>query len=119
MVYPHYGWIIYAWYPERWWKEDIAEDHIHECTDEMLEDFLWKSQDLMIHLFPKPNDHDLNSYICWNGMLHVSHVVWFLVHNKLCINCPFFSQFQDTPSVHIIMFMSLERSTVGIREKYV
>ena len=58
LEYPHYAWIIYAWYPERWWLEEIAGEHITECSDKELEDFLLKSRALEIHLFPEADDFD-------------------------------------------------------------
>ena len=55
-LYPHYGWILYGWYPERWWTEEVAGEHIDECTDRELEVFLRNSRSLIIHLQPEPDD---------------------------------------------------------------
>ena len=57
-MYPNYGWIIYAWYPDQWWTEKIAGDHLDECTDEELEEFLGKSRVVMLHIAPEPDDFD-------------------------------------------------------------
>ena len=59
MVYPHYGWILYAWYPDKWWTEEIAGEPLDECTDKELEEFLWQARPLTIHLLPEPDDHDI------------------------------------------------------------
>ena len=58
LVYPHYAWIIYAWYPERWWLEEIAGEHIDECSDEELQNFMLKSRAIEIHIFPEADDLD-------------------------------------------------------------
>ena len=47
-IYPHYGWIVFGWYPDRWWTEEVAGEHIDDCTDEELETFMGKSRMLMI-----------------------------------------------------------------------
>ena len=61
MVYPHYGWIIYSFYPERWWREEVAKEHLDECTDEELEDFLHDSRALIIHVLPEPDKTDIDT----------------------------------------------------------
>ena len=61
LVYPHYGWIMFGWYPENWWKEEVAGEHIDECTDDQLEEFLRKARPLIIHFIPEPDDHDLTT----------------------------------------------------------
>ena len=58
MIYPHYAWIIYDWYPEKWWTEEVDKHHLKECTDEELEEFLQQSRALSINLFPEPDDLD-------------------------------------------------------------
>lgn len=58
LVYPHYAWIIYAWYPEGWWREDMANETLEGCPDEVLEDFLIQSRAQMIHILPEPDDID-------------------------------------------------------------
>ena len=60
-VYPHYGWIMFGWYPDRWWTEEVASEHIDHCTDEELEAFLRNSRSLVIHLFPEPDNYDLKT----------------------------------------------------------
>jgi gamma-aminobutyric acid type B receptor len=55
-VYPHYAWIIYSFYPDKWWTEEVAKEHLEECSDQELEDFLLKSHALIIHLVPEPDD---------------------------------------------------------------
>ena len=59
MVYPHYGWILFAWYPDNWWTEDIAGEPLDECTDKELKEFLRQVRPLNIHSFPEPDDHDI------------------------------------------------------------
>ena len=58
IVYPHYGWIIFGWYSERWWTEEVARERI-DCTDEELESFLGKARPLLIQLLPEPDDYNL------------------------------------------------------------
>ena len=58
LVYPHYAWIIYSFYPDKWWTEEVAKEHLEECSDQKLEDFLLKSHALIIQLLPEP--YDLN-----------------------------------------------------------
>ena len=60
-VYPHYGWITFGWYPDRWWTEEVVGEHIDECTDEELEDFLRRSRPLVIHLIPEPDDYNFKT----------------------------------------------------------
>ena len=43
-------------YPERWWTEEVAGEHIDECTDKELEVFLRNSRSLIIYLQPEPDD---------------------------------------------------------------
>ena len=56
LVYPHYAWILYSFYPDKWWTEEVAKEHLEECSDQELEDFLLKSHALIIHLVPEPDD---------------------------------------------------------------
>ena len=58
LFYPHYAWLIYDWYPERWWTEEVANETIEGCSDEMLEAFLIHSRALLIHVLPEPDDID-------------------------------------------------------------
>ena len=37
----------------------MAKEHIDECTDEELEEFLKKAQPVLINLVPEPDDYDL------------------------------------------------------------
>ena len=60
-MYPHYAWIIYSFYPERWWREEVAKEHLDECTDEELEDFLHDSRALIIHVLPEPDKKDIDT----------------------------------------------------------
>jgi hypothetical protein len=55
--YPDYGWILYGWYPDRWWTEEVAQSP-SECTDQELENFLRKSRALVIQLLPEPDDYN-------------------------------------------------------------
>ena len=67
LVYPHYGWIIYGWYPDKWWTEEVAGEHLDECTDQQLEEFLRMSQALFIDNIPEPDNYDLPTvagYVC-------------------------------------------------------
>ena len=71
-MYPHYGWITFGWYPDRWWTEEVAGEHIDECTDEELEEFLRRSRPLVIHLIPEPDDYDLETdagIVSWQNFM--------------------------------------------------
>ena len=57
-MYPHYAWIIYSWYEERWWTEEIAKEHV-DCTDEDMQLFLVRARPLLIQILPEPDDFDL------------------------------------------------------------
>ena len=61
LVYPHYGWIMFSWYPKRWWTEEVAGEHIDECTDEETEQFLIRAQPLLISLASEPDDFDVQT----------------------------------------------------------
>ena len=37
----------------------MVGDHLEECTDEELEDFLQRSRALVLHLLPEPDDYAL------------------------------------------------------------
>ena len=56
--YPHYAWIIFDWYPERWWTEEVANETIDGCSDKVLEAFLIQSRALLIHIGPEADDND-------------------------------------------------------------
>ena len=56
LVYPHYAWIIYSFHPDKWWTEEVAKEHLEECSDQKLEEFLLKSHALLIHFIPEPDD---------------------------------------------------------------
>ena len=48
---------MFGWYPDKWWTEEVAGEHIDECSDEELETFLKKSQSLIIDILPEPDDY--------------------------------------------------------------
>ena len=60
-MYPHYGWIMFPWYPKKWWTEEVAGEHIDGCTDEEMEQFLIRAQPLLISLVSEPDDSDLQT----------------------------------------------------------
>ena len=47
---------MYSFYPDKWWTEEVAKEHLEECSDQELEEFLLKSKALIIHLVPEPDD---------------------------------------------------------------
>ena len=55
LVYPGYAWMIYAWYPEKWWEHG---EPLEGCSNDMLEDFLIKSRAHVINILPEADDHD-------------------------------------------------------------
>ena len=58
LVYPHYAWIMYNFYPHKWWTEEVAEEHLEECPDQKLENFLLQSHALLVQLTTVPYDRD-------------------------------------------------------------
>ena len=48
-----------AEYPDKWWTEEVAGEHLDACTDKELEDFIRKSRAISIHILPEPDDYDL------------------------------------------------------------
>ena len=55
LYYPAYVWIVFGWYEEGWWLQDIANDNnTLNCTDEVLEDFLKRT--LIIGRLPRADD---------------------------------------------------------------
>ena len=79
-MYPHYGWIMYTWYPERWWTEEVAGEHIDECSDEEMEEFLVRAQPLLINLVPEPDDYNLQTvagFVSLSRTLWPSFMMWF------------------------------------------
>ena len=60
-VYPHYAWILFGWYEEKWWTAEVAGERLDDCTDQQLEDFLQNSQAFLIDLLPEPDDYDLTT----------------------------------------------------------
>ena len=60
LVYPHFGWIIFGWYADRWWTEEVAQETI-DCTDDELELFLGQARPLLIQLLPEPDDYNLTT----------------------------------------------------------
>ena len=83
-MYPHYAWIIYGWYEERWWTEEIAQEHI-DCTDEDIRSFLVRARPLLIQIAPEPDDFDLPAD---PGMVSITDcrgsVKWFF--HALCMS---------------------------------
>ena len=55
LVYPNYAWIVYAWYPEKWWTEG---DDLDGCTNDFLEDFLIRARALLLNIVAEPDDFD-------------------------------------------------------------
>ena len=47
---------MYSFYPEKWWTEDVAKEHLEECSDQELEEFLLKSHALVMRFVPEPDD---------------------------------------------------------------
>ena len=48
---------MFGWYPDKWWTEEVAAEHIDECSDEELETFMKKSRSLIIDNLPEPDDY--------------------------------------------------------------
>ena len=65
---------MYGWYPDKWWTEESAGEHIDECTDEEIETFLEQSRALVIHLLPEPDDYNQKTDA---GMVSISLLLNF------------------------------------------
>ena len=96
MIYPHYGWIIFGWYPENWWTKEVAGEFIDTCTDKEIEDFIERARPLLIHLIPEPDDYNLTTtagivcvlYLCVNVHApNIDHLMSLSV-NKCTQACP-------------------------------
>ena len=48
---------MFGWYPDKWWTEEVAGEHIDECSDEELETFMKRSRSLIIDFLPEPDDY--------------------------------------------------------------
>ena len=79
LVYPHYGWIMFTWYPKRWWTEKVAGEHIDGCTDEEVEQFLIRAQPLLVNLIPEPDDYDLQTVAGFVSGIHCKYLSAILV----------------------------------------
>ena len=87
---------MYSFYPDKWWTEEVAKEHLEECSDQELEEFLLKSKALIIHLVPEPDDWNhmtiaglvitqymmYNNYRDSNGDLALS--VYIIIHKDNC-----------------------------------
>ena len=80
MVYPHYGWILYSWYPDNWWTEEIAGEHIDECTDEELADFLERARPLIINLVPEPDGLDIETAAGIVSMVYITTIIGIIYY---------------------------------------
>jgi len=38
LTYPRYAWIMFGWYPDKWWTGAMARNNL-SCSDEQLEVF--------------------------------------------------------------------------------
>ena len=81
LVYPNYAWIFYGLYPTRWWTEEVTRVPLEDCTDEQLEQFLFKSRGIMAHIVPEPNSLDSPSSA---GIVSVVRIV---LHNIIVWKC--------------------------------
>ena len=75
-LYPHYAWIIFGWYPDKWWTEEVAGEPLEGCTDEDIEDFLQKSRVLLIHLLPEPDNFDLPTVAGFVSIVWHINILW-------------------------------------------
>ena len=58
LVYPNFAWIIYGSYPEKWWTDSVAGDHLDECTEDELNNFLILARPLIMQIIPEPENED-------------------------------------------------------------
>ena len=63
MVYPHFAYITYGGYPEKWWTDEVAGAPMDdpECTNDALNTFIQNARPLQLHFFPEPDDYDLQT----------------------------------------------------------
>ena len=58
LTYPRYAWIMYGFYPARWWTREVI-DYNTKCSDEMIERFLEDARPIIIE--DTPTAHDENA----------------------------------------------------------
>ena len=78
-MYPHYGWIMFTWYPKKWWTEEVAGEHIDGCSDEEMEQFLIRVQPLLIDVVPEPDDYDQHTvagFVSGNHSILLSYTLY-------------------------------------------
>ena len=49
---------MFGWYPDKWWTEEVAGEHIDGCTDDELEAFIGNARPLLLNILPEPDDYD-------------------------------------------------------------
>ena len=57
LTYPRYTWIIYSWYAENWWTQDVAGNNV-SCSDDELTNFLEKARPILIQQLPVADDEN-------------------------------------------------------------
>ena len=55
LTYPRYAWIMFGWYPDRWWTGAVARNNV-SCSDEQLEEFIENARMVLIRTSPIAND---------------------------------------------------------------
>ena len=65
LTYPGYTWIVFDWYPQEWWTEEVANNKVN-CTDDQLEGFLERvlslREDPALDLEAGPTDTGIVSF---------------------------------------------------------
>ena len=63
MVYPHFAYITYGGYPEKWWTDEVAGGPLDdvECTNDDLNAFIQNARPLQLRFFPEPDHHNLET----------------------------------------------------------
>ena len=67
MTYPRYTWILYDWYPQRWWE--VQDSDTLTCTNEEMKRFLERAISFRRHPFPEQGNITVDT-----GIVSVSYV---------------------------------------------
>ena len=55
LTYPRYAWIMFGWYPDKWWTGAMARNNL-SCSDEQLEVFIENARTVLIQHNPITED---------------------------------------------------------------
>ena len=101
MVYPHFAYITYGGYNEKWWTDEVAGESLNdeECTTDALNAFVRNSRPLQLHFFPEPDDHNVPTdagFVRHLVCVHTQHAIPSFSVHKLCMYL-----YKNTNYVHV------------------